>query len=249
MQASGRHWADEAYKNKEYIFQYSAASIATFIHHNPKLQYTIYTDDTELLFSKLKNYKVDLGYLDVVDAKEKIKEWTEHSYCFWPLVKVAEMHHDGINDAIKLDNDLTCLKPLDEILEHKGALVWKYERLCSKGRDYWGESYAARNGLGTDNFNIYNMGVLGLTKEYHKNANRVADYCTKLINVDISPIHRFPDKPGTIAKVFASSEQVAVNYYFHVENIPILETHPWIQHWCYEKNKNGVLDSAQYLLK
>ena len=249
MQSSGRHWADEAYKNKDYIFSYSAASIATFLHHNPKHLYTVYTDDCALLLEKLSAYDVSLDYLDTVDATQKIQEWTSHSYCFWPLIQVADMHYTGKHDALKLDNDLTCLKPIDDLLEHRGAIVWKHERLCSKGRDYWGESYAARNALGTDNFDIWNTGVLGISKEHHEKAANIKKYCESLIAVDISPVHRFPDKPGVVAKVFSTSDQTAVNYFIHNEKLPVLEAHPWFRHHCYDKSKDRVLSEAAYLLR
>ena len=252
MQASGRHWADEAYKSKDYIFTYSAASIATFLEKNSHLLYTVYTDDPDLLAQKVDAYSVPTHNLDIVDATPKIQEWTSHPYCFWPLIQVADMHYRGEEHALKLDNDLTCLQPIDGILRSMGdghAIVWKHERLCSRGRDYWGESYAARNALGTDNFHIYNTGVLGLPMGCHDRAGQIAKYCEKLIEVDISPVHRFPDKPGVVAKVFNTSDQVAVNYFIHEQKLQVTEAHPWFMHHCYEKSKEGVLRSAEHLLK
>lgn len=252
MRASGRHWADEAYKNKDYIFSYSAASIATFLHKNPHLSYTVYTDDVSLLAEKVDAYSVSTLNLSIVDHTNKIAEWTSHPYCFWPLIQVAEQHYTGEEHALKLDNDLTCLKPIDDMLktlDKDVALVWKHERLCAKGRDYWGESYAARHGLGTDNFHIYNTGVLGVPRGQQAKARRIAEHCEKLIAVDISQVHRFPDKPGVVAKVFNTSDQVAVNYFIHEAALPVLEAHPWIDHICYDKSKERVLSNAAYLFK
>lgn len=247
MQSSGRHWADEAYKNKDYIFSYSAASIATFIHHNPKRLYTVYTDDCRLLLEKLDSYDVSLDFLDTVDASEKIQEWMRHSYCFWPLVEVAKMHHDGQKDALKLDNDLTCLKPIDELLEHRGAIVWKYERKVSEGRDYWGERKAAQAALGTTDFKIYNMGLFGLSKEHQANAADVAAYCDALTKVDISDVHRYPEKPGEVASMWSCSEQTAVNYFFHKNEVPVKEGYHFFDHHCYDKSKAGVMQGAEHL--
>lgn len=252
MQSSGRHWADQAYKNKDYIFSYSAASIATFLDKNPHLQYVVYTDDPDLLAQKIDAYAVQTSSLDIVDVTPKIQEWTSHPYCFWPLIQVADMHYRGEEHALKLDNDLTCLRPIDDLLkalDKSVAVVWKHERLCANGRDYWGESYAARHGLGTDNFHIYNTGVLGVPKLAQQQAKRITTYCEKLIAVDISPVHRFPDKPGTVASVFNTSDQVAVNYFIHEAALPVLEAHPWIMHHCYEKSKDRVLADAAYLLR
>lgn len=253
MQSSGRHWADEAYKNKDYIFSYSAASIATFLHKNPHLQYVVYTDDPDLLAQKIDAYDVQTATLDIVDATPKIQEWTSHPYCFWPLIQVAHMHYRGEEHALKLDNDLTFHSSIDPYLkdlDNGKCLAWKFERRCSQGRDYWGESYAARHALGTDDFVIYNTGVLGVPRKFHQDAQAlIPAYCENLINVDISPIHRFPDKPGVVAKVFNTSDQVAVNFFFDRVGAEVVQTHERVSHHCYEKTKQGVLHFAQHLLK
>ena len=36
----GRYWVEEAYKSKDFIFDYTAASFAMFLHHNPKNSYS-----------------------------------------------------------------------------------------------------------------------------------------------------------------------------------------------------------------
>lgn len=246
---SGRHWAKDVYKDRDYIFSYTAASIATVLHHNPKRLYRIYTDDCKLILNKLSKYDVSLDYLDIYDLTGEIHKWQKHSYSFWPLVKIVQMNHDKKHLSLKLDNDLTCLKPIDDLVQHKGAIAWKFERKCSNGREYWGERKAARVGLGTEDFSIYNTGVLGLSSEYQEHADEIIEYCEKLILVDISDVSYFPDAPGKKANVWNASEQTAVNYYFHKYNIPILEAHPWFKHHCYEKTKQGVLDEAAYLLR
>ncbi len=246
---SGRHWAQEVYKNKDHIFGYTAASVATFLHHNPNLPYMIYTDDVELFQRKIDAYDVPQHALTVVDLSDAIAEWKSHWYSFWPLVKIVEMNHDGLCDALKLDNDLTCLKPIDDLLAHRGAVAWKRERMCSGGREYWGERKAARVGLGTEDFPIFNMGTLGLTKEYQHNAGDIVKYCEKLIAVDVSDVSHFPDAPGKKTHVWNASEQTAVNYFLHVNKVPILESHPWIMHHCYEKTKDRVFTDAAYLLR
>lgn len=253
MEATGRHWASEAYRGKDHIFEYSAASIATFLHHNPKRLYTVHTDDCYLLLDKLSAYDVSLDFLDTVDASERIREWCSHWYSFWPLIKVAEEHYTGDQHALKLDNDLTCLKPIDDLLERMDsgqAIAWKFERQCSKGRDYWGESYAARRAFGTDEFAIFNTGVLGMPKHLHEAARtQIRDNCERMIAVDISPVHRFPDKPGVVAKTYNVSDQVAVNYFLHQRSAGVTEAWPWFDHHCYSKTKQGVIDAAAYLRK
>jgi len=247
---SGRHWAQDVYKNKEYISSYSAASVATFLDKNPHLPYTVYTDDVNLFADNINLYKVSTKNLDIVDLSESIEVWKNHRYSFWPLVEIVALHNNCYEDALKLDNDLTCRKPIDDLLKHRGAIAWKYERRCSGGREYWGERKAARVGLGTEDFPIFNMGTLGISKEYQLKAKAdIPAYCQRLIDVDITDVSHFPDFPGKKTNVWSCAEQTAVNYFFHVNQVPILESHLWIDHHCHEKTKDRVLTEAAYLLK
>ena len=116
MQQTGRPWAATAYKNKDFIFSYSAASIATFLHHNPHLTYDILTDDVSLLEEKINAYKVNTKNLVIKDTSKLINEWTQHWYCFWPLIQVFDYHLNSNEGILKLDNDLTCLQPIDDLL-------------------------------------------------------------------------------------------------------------------------------------
>lgn len=250
MQQTGRPWAHTAYKNKDFIFSYSAASIATFLHHNPHLSYDILTDDAYLLDKKLSAYKVSTTNLNIQDASNLIQEWSSHWYCFWPLIKSFDFFINKNENVLKLDNDLTCLKPIDDLLEHEGAIVWKKERLCSTGKDYWGEKFAAKSALGTDNFYIYNTGTWGLSKEWHHKAIEIPSICEKLISVDISSINKFPELPGLYSKVFNTSDQVSNCYFLHKNEIPILESNKWFDHHCYSHDaKNDCIKEASYLLK
>ena len=234
LQSTGRPWADQAYKNKEFIFQYSAASIATFVHHNPHLQYNVLTDDISLLKTELLQYtKININNVNIIDAAKKISDWTSHWYCFWPLISVFDDALSTGQNVLKLDNDLTCLKPIDDLLNHDGAIVWKQERLCANGRPYWGESYAARNAFGTDNFFIWNTGTWGLTKKWHDSAREIPTLCQKMLSVDISSVARFPERPDIINKTFNTSDQVSNCFFLHKNAVPILESNEWFEHHCY----------------
>ncbi len=249
MQQTGRPWAATAYKNKDFIFSYSAASIATFLHHNPHLTYDILTDDVSLLEEKINAYKVNTKNLVIKDTSKLINEWTQHWYCFWPLIQVFDYHLNSNEGILKLDNDLTCLQPIDDLLKHDGAIVWKKERLCSAGKDYWGEKYAAQHAFGTDQFFIYNTGTWGLSKTWHNSAKIIPKYCELLVNVDISSINRFPELPGIKSSVFNTSDQVANCYYIEKNNIPILESNRWFNHHCYSHDaKKDCINHASFLL-
>jgi len=234
MKGTGRPWAETAYKNKDFIFSYSAASIATFLHHNPHLPYEILTDDVYLLIRKLDEYAVDTHNLTITDARSLISEWTSHWYCFWPLIKSFDYFARESNQGVlKLDNDLTCLKPIDDLLKHDGAIVWKRERNCSDGREYWGEKYAAKRAFGTDNFSIYNTGTWGVSSQHVESAHSIPDLCEKMISVDVTDISRFPETPEVRTKVFNTSDQVSNCYYLSYNDIPVIESKAWFEHHCY----------------
>ena len=238
MFESGRLWGQQGYKNKDYIFSYSAASIATVLHQNPKINYEVWTDDPQLLLEKISEYDVQTTNLSLVDKSKEISEWSKHRYCFWPAVKLVDENLNG-EKIIKLDNDLTCLKPCDELFDFEGCLMWKYERICSKGRDYWGESYAALGAYGTADFPIYNIGVFYLHPKYHDLAKTVPQLCEDMLNVDISPIVRFTEDPSVKTRMWSCSEQTADCYFVWKHKIPVRETHDFFEHHCYTHGKQA----------
>lgn len=258
MESSGRHWASSAYKNKDHIFSYSAASIATVLHHNPIIDYRIMTDDPNLLKEKLTLYGVEeskfFDGLTIYDNRENIQGWKSSKYCFWPLIKSMDLYVKGHGAqgkrVVKLDNDLTALKPLDErFYAHQGSHVWKFERSCDRGREYWGERLAARTAFGTDVFNLYNTGVWSVHPDHHLLAREIPDLCVKASDVDISSVSYFPDNPGVKAKTWACSDQTSNNFWLHKHSVPVMETTEYFTHHCYVNNKDGVLKDAEFLLK
>lgn len=259
MEKSGRHWASGAYKGKDYIFSYSAASIATVLHYNPTIDYRIMTDDKELLIQKLRQYDIGIDQLmrsghGIVfyDMKEQIDAWKSNRYCFWPLIKSMDemVVGNGAQDkrVVKLDNDLTCLKTLDaRFYDHPGSHVWKFERDCSNGREYWGERLAAKTAFGTEKFKIYNTGIWSIHPTHHRLAKEIPELCKKGADVDISSVSYFPDKPGVKAKTWVCIDQTSNNFWLHKHQVPVLETHEWFFHHCYVTNKEGVIREAEYL--
>ena len=251
QKSSGRIWAEKAYRSKDFIFEYSAASIATFCHQNPGTKYIIDTDDVQLLTDKISQYDVDISGLDVRDSKSLIEEWSKDEYCFWPLLRHLDHHASTSSEnVIKLDNDLTCLKSIEGLNNFSGALAWKFERRVSDGRDYWGEKYACINGLGTDQFLEYNTGILGISKENLHITKEIIDACQKLISVDISGVVMFPEAPGVTVKTYSTSDQTATNWVFHKHNLHVQETHEYFIHHCYSYDaKNNCIKEARFLKK
>ena len=149
---------------------------------------------------------------------------------------------------IKLDNDLTCKKPIDDLLKLNKALMWKYERKCVNGRDYWGEKYAAQGAFGTTHFDIWNMGVFGVDSKWFSAIKEAPSATQKMLNIDISPVSMFPESPGLKAKVWNASEQTALCYVLHKAEIPIMGTDDWFDHHCYGiEAKKSCIIAAEYL--
>jgi hypothetical protein len=246
----GRAWGYQGYKNKDFIFEYSAASYATFAHHNPDLEYIIDTDDRNFLLSKLKKYDISLESLSILSSSEEIDEWKSHRYCFWPLAMHRRKYLHFNEPILKLDNDLTCLKPIDDILDFHGVLVWKYERNVKEGRENWGERFVCRDVFGTDNFPAWNMGVLGIDKESLKIIDECIEISEKLVSVDTSSVIAYKEAPGVKFNMWVNGEQTAMNWAIYKNNIQVKETYDYFEHHCYGFDvKKDVIKSAEFLRK
>jgi hypothetical protein len=251
QEESGRIWAKDGYKSKDFIFEYSAASFATFVDKNPKRVHIIDTDDPDMLVKKLKKYKINLDNLDIRDSYDLINQWSSHHYCFWPLLKHIQYHaKNSLESIVKLDNDLTSLKPLDGFDDFEDVLAWKFERNVKNGRPYWGEKYVCQQALGTDNFLQYNTGVLGISKKYLNIVNDFLETTEKLINVDASSVIRYKENLSKRSKIYATSDQTGVNYVFHKYNLKVIETYDLFNHHCYSIDaKHQCIKDAKHLLR
>ncbi len=247
---SGRVWSEEAYRNKDFVFEYSAASFASFLHHNPQRVHIVDTDDVDLLYSKIKKYDVNYSNLDIRDSRDIIKEWKSQDYCFFPLLEHVKYHASNSKESVvKLDNDLTCLKPVDGLDDFSGILSWKFERNVSSGRDYWGEKYVCQKALGTDDFKEYNTGVLGISSDNLGIVDEFIEVTEKLISVDASSVIRFKSHPDLRSKTYATSDQTAVNWVFHKNRLQVTETFDYFNHHCYriDAKIDCIKESEKYL--
>ena len=251
QKTSGRVWGKQGYRSKDFIFEYSAASFSTFAHHNSKFYHEVLTDDRDLLWKKISKYDVDWSYFHIIEDKDLICEWKNHRYCFYPAMMHLGLYKSEKCQLLKLDNDLECLRPLDSIKNSKDYLFWKFERNVSSGRDYWGESYAARLSFGTDNFPLYNMGVLGFP-EGDKSAliDKMIKRGIEMSQVDISSIARFREDPAIRSKIWSCSEQTAYCYVMFEEKLNLTTVEDLIDHHCYGHDaKEKCIDRAKFLLK
>lgn len=250
MLTSGRIWGKQGYKNSNHIFEYSAASVATFLHHNSTIQYDVFTDNPELFTTHIEKYAVKTSNLNIIDIHEELTAWKQHHYCFQPAIECYQyVIHKNPNELIvKLDNDLTCLAPLDErITTHSGAIVWKYERLCSRGRHYWGESVASQRAFGTSDFDIHNIGVFSLSNDHKHIIAELPIFCEKLTNTDVSDV--LAPEIAQHTKIWSCSEQTAYCYLLKQKSVPILQAYPWFDHHCYTNGKQECIERAKHLLK
>jgi len=248
---SGRTWGKQGYKSKDFIFEYSAASFATFAHHNPGLRHEIMTDDKKLLEEKMSAYSVDWSGVKVIEAKEKIGKWKEHRYCFYPAMMHLFEYKNSKEQILKLDNDLECLTSIDVLKDSKDVLMWRKERNVKTGREYWGEREAARKAFGTDNFTLYNMGVFGLPagdkKEFIED---LISEALKMSEVDISNIVKFPELPSHKSQIWSCSEQTGYCYVLYKRNKKVKTVEDIINHHCYGfDSKKDCIESARHLRK
>lgn len=238
----------------DFVFSYSAGSIATFLHHNPHLNYIINTDNVDLISTKIDEYDVSTDNLQIVDWSDYINEWREHFYCFYPLSMHLLLHSEEAkktnDDVLKLDNDLICKKPIDDIFDSCDCIVWDYigrtNNMISAGRDYWGEKYCAEQGLGTTDFMGYNNGVLGWSKNYLHLAKDSLDMTLRLASVDVSPATKnHPNNNERGKKILAWSEQLATNYVMHYNKLNIRRVPDYFDHHYVDKSL--VFKDSQFL--
>lgn len=231
LSSIGRHWSSSVYQNKNYIFEYSAASIVSVLKTNPSTEYRIYTDDVDMLFNSIKTYNVDTTNLTLVDWSTNLKEWKQHRYPFYCALML--MKHNcffGKEDLIKLDNDLICHQEFrPENMKSKTSVVWKFEGMVCDGDDRWGEKHACKNVFGDTNFPRYNVGVLGLSKDDHYVIDDAIKINEQLIDIDIS---RITDVDSSI---WHCCEQTAYNWIFHRDNFSVIPSFNIFDHHFSEK--------------
>lgn len=235
----GRHWANNIYVGKDFIFDYSAASYATFLHKNPTKQLNIYTDDIELMSKKMNQYNIDENKIIYHDFNEVLTKFKDNlKYSFDILTEFIYYAKSENDFTLKIDNDLVFYDELPEPNEND-VFVWKYERKVYQGDPRMGEIKVAQNTVGTTDIPIYNLGVLGLPVNYPEKELR--EICDAMVSVDIS------DVTDVNAKIWHCSEQTANNWIFMKHKYNIVETHPFVTHFY--DNKQKCISEAEYLLK
>jgi len=239
LESIGRKWAPNVYKNKDFIFEYSAASYASFIYHNPDKKLDILTDDIEFMREKMSKYFVSAHNINYIDWSTELNEHKKHKYAFEPLIQLIKKYKDSDDYLIKLDNDLICKKPFDLKLNNE-VLVWKYERKVSDGDNRWGEKLICKTVLNTINFDIYNVGLLGLPPSFWKYYEDYLLTCYNMVDIDISGV------TDVDSKIYHCCEQTAYNWIFYKNNFKIVQTYDYFEHYFDNKQK-CIFDATQYL--
>jgi hypothetical protein len=238
----GRKWSFDVYKNKNFIFDYSAASYATFIDKNPKQTLHIYTDDVDMMKNKMNEYNIDQNRVKYIDYKNQLKKYVNNlTYSFQVLNDFLTDEKSNDEYTVKIDNDLIFTDELKINLEKnsKTILVWKYERFVGDGDTRWGEIKICDEILKTTNFKIYNLGVFGYPANYH--SDEAKDIMNLMTSIDIS------DVTDVNSKIYHCSEQTANNWVFHKYDYDVIETYKYCSH--YFDNKGECIKKAEYLKK
>jgi len=233
----GRKWAPEVYGDKNFIFEYSAASYATFLDKHRDILLHLYTDDIELLKIKMNQYNVPQNII-YVDFSDEINKLSKSKYSFDMLTHFIYKAKSDKEFTVKIDNDLiftnTLPKPIDN-----SVFVWKYERLVKEGDPRMGEIKVVEETIGDLNLPIYNLGVLGIPHDFPEKELR--NVCEKMVNVDISSVSDLG------VKIWHCCEQTANNWIFKTNGYNIIETYNVVDH-LYD-NKKTCIERAKYLLK
>jgi hypothetical protein len=231
LSSIGRTWAGSVYQNKKFIFEYSAASIASVLKVNPQTEYRVYTDDVDFLFDRIGQYDVNTNNLTLVDWSSNLAEWKTHRYPFYCAMMLMKHNcFNGKEDVVKLDNDLIGKQEFpSNILKSKTSILWKFEGMVCDGDDRWGEKHITQVALGDTNFPRYNMGVLGLSKEDHYLIDDSISICEQLVNVDISKI------TDVDSSIWHCCEQTAYNWVFHRDKFSIVQSYDCFDHHFTDK--------------
>jgi hypothetical protein len=235
----GRKWANNVYKGKEFIFEYSAASYATFINKNPNKILNIYTDDIQLMQQKMNQYRINQNniiYHDYTKQLEKYK--TNLRYSFDVLTDFI-YYAKSIDDfTVKIDNDLIFHDKIPEPKEND-VFVWKYERRVCEGNPKMGEIKVCEKTIGVLTLPIYNLGLLGIPVNYPEMELR--RICDDMVSVDIK------DVSDLGVNIWHCCEQTANNWIFFKYNYNIVTTSNVVTHYFDDKSKCILM--AKNLLK
>lgn len=240
LKSIGRKWAPNIYREKDFIFEYSAASYASFIYWNPDQIFEIYTDDVDVLKNKLDKYDVCLKNVFIIDWSQELEIYKNHKYSFEPIIQLVKKYKNSNEYIVKLDNDLVCKKKF-EIKNENSVLLWKYERVVTEGNPLWGEKLACQQSIGTTDFKIYNIGVMGIPIGFWKHYEEFENVCNSMINVDISGV------TDVGSKIYHCCEQTAYNWIFEKYNFNILETYDIFDHH-FEIKANCIEHAKKYLV-
>lgn len=240
LSSIGRRWAGSVYKNKDFIFEYSAASYATFIDKNPTLLLNVYTDDVVLLSEKIGKYCVDLDNLILHDYNERLSCYENLDYCFWILFDNIKENRSLDEYTVKIDNDMVFVDAIPNMADDDNrVMMWKREHHVDRGNPLWGERLACEVALGSTDFYVYNVGLLGLPISVPVEEVELA--LKGLVGVDISGV------TDVGSRIYHCCEQTAWNWIFHKYKYDVVEAHPYVRHHFADKKRCIV--EARYLLK
>jgi len=239
MSQIGRKWAYEVYKNNEFIFDYSAASYASFIDKNKNSVLHLYTDNVNLMREKMSFYNIDQDRIIYIDYSNELRKYgSELNYSFTVLNDFINYAKSETEYTVKIDNDLFFHSELPKI-DEDSIMVWKYERIVKNGDPRWGEIKICNHITKNLDFKIYNLGIFGLPVGYDiESAKKIME---EMISVDIS------DVTDVDSKIYHCCEQTANNWIFHIEKYNVVEMYNYVDHLF--DRKGDCIELSKYLLK
>jgi hypothetical protein len=237
----GRFWAKDVYIDKDFIFEYSAASYATFLDKNPDLKLHLYTDDVSLIKEKLNKYNVNLDNIIYYDYTEKLNSYKgKLKYSFDVLHDFIMESKSNDEYTIKIDCDLSFRDKIPMMDDtSKDILVWKYERMLFDGDPRMGEIKSSTLSVGDINYKIFNVGLLGIPPTFE--IDELDDVYRKMSDVNIM------DVSDLKVNSWHCAEQTAKNWIFHKYNYNVIESYNFVNH--HFSIKKECINDAKYLLK
>jgi len=236
----GRKWAGNVYRDKEFIFDYSAASYATFVDKNPDKMLHLYTDDVDLMMRKMNLYNINQNNVSYYNYSLNLEKYKINlRYSFDVLTDFIYYAKSKDDFTVKIDNDLIFHNKLPEPKEND-VFVWKYERLVRQGNPKMGEIKVIENTIKFLDLPIYNLGVLGIPVDYPEMELR--NVCDEMVSIDISDVCDIPN-----TKIWHCCEQTANNWIFYTHKYNVVQTHNIVTH--HFDNKHNCILGAKYLLK
>lgn len=218
---------DMRHDNKE-VFEYTTASIKTFLDHNNHLKdsINIFTDNKPLMVELLKQYGVFYEGIIIYDIADKLENWKSHEYPWNPKVEFLKYISNLNDDIFFIDNDCICKRNVDALIESVNnedkIYLWEKERKISESREYWGWKSAAKHTGSSEEGWIYNSGIIIVGRRFIEQG--LFDKCSDMFE-KVCELNLFP------------ADQLALCFAAYQFGLEFCETVEYFDHYYDNKSK------------